>query len=159
MAYPTCGNRNRLSLSWRMVSLSQSPKPVQLRQQFWGHQKSQPGAGTAENMHFVTCHSPVEGVGVPALHAAFCCLWTSNPSLDPQQEVKLVALSQPLLRPQHETARRFGSLFWVEDTRKAHVWHHKDVSAENLQQNSLEILVCIPIASCMAVATVTNSLL
>lgn len=135
-----------------MVSFSQPPKTVQLRQQFWGHQKSQLGADTAENVCVMTCHSHTGGVGLPALQT-FCCLWRSKPSLDLQPEVKLVA---PLW-PWHETARGFSSLFWVEEIRKVNVWHHEDVSAQNSKQNSLEILVHIPLASCMSVATATNS--
>lgn len=65
-------------------------------------------------------------------------------------------ISAPLW-PRHETARGFSSLFWVEEIRKVHVWHHEDVSAQNSKQNSLEILVHIPLASCMSVATATNS--
>ncbi|CAM9234756.1 unnamed protein product, partial [Bubo scandiacus] len=42
----------------------QSPKTVQLRQQFWRHQKSQSGVNVTENLCVVTCHSPMEGTGV-----------------------------------------------------------------------------------------------
>lgn len=128
------------------------PISLQLRQQFWGHQKSQPLATTAENVCVVTCHSPVEGARVQAPHVLSCHPWTSNLTWDLQWEVKLVALSQPLCDPSTKLPVSSGG----RNTKTA---HREDASAQDSLQNSLEILVRIPPASCMAVADVTNSLL
>lgn len=64
------------------------------------------------------CHSPVKGVGVLALHSFSCCPWRSNPSLDLQQEVRLVCLSQPLCQ-QSTNCQEVWLFGWVGEIRKS----------------------------------------
>lgn len=74
-----------------MQGVPQQVVKTELRQQFGDSRR----ANTAENVCAMTCHSPVKGAGVLSL-LAFCCPWRLNLSLDLQQKVRLVGLSQPL---------------------------------------------------------------